>query len=127
MKKTSIISIFGAPGAGKSTVAADCFCTLKRSGLSCDLVTEEARIAILKGIELDPVNQFFVTLAQMRREELCIGRVDVIVTDSPAWLGLFYLKYAHPDNEYIERLEQKINEYYARRECHALSPFFLEL
>ena len=43
MKLKMIINIFGGPGVGKSTVAADLFVIMKKEGYSVELVTEYAK------------------------------------------------------------------------------------
>ena len=42
-KKTITVSLFGPPGAGKSTLAAYVFAKLKMMGVNCELVTEFAK------------------------------------------------------------------------------------
>ena len=41
-RKTLIVNLFGAPGCGKSTLAAALFSELKKAGFNAELVTEYA-------------------------------------------------------------------------------------
>lgn len=44
-----VINLFGAPGAGKSTLAADIFSKLKRRQVKCELITEFAKDCVYEG------------------------------------------------------------------------------
>ena len=41
--KTVVINLFGGPGCGKSTIAAELFAILKKQGYEVELVTEYAK------------------------------------------------------------------------------------
>lgn len=43
MNKTIVINLLGAPGAGKSTLAALIFSKLKMKNIACEIVTEFAK------------------------------------------------------------------------------------
>ena len=43
MKKPIVVNLFGSPGAGKSTGAADVFSRLKKLGINAELVAEFAK------------------------------------------------------------------------------------
>lgn len=91
-KKTLIINLFGAPGAGKSTGAAWVFAKLKAAGVDCELVTEFAKDKVWEGNKDLLKCQFYVTGKQVWKIVRCIGKVDVIVTDSPIRIGKWYAK-----------------------------------
>lgn len=91
-KNTIIVNLFGAPGTGKSTGAAYIFAKLKLAGVDAELVTEFAKDKVWEESKEVFNCQFYVTAKQMFRVSRCYGKVDVIVTDSPIPLGVFYKK-----------------------------------
>lgn len=92
MKNTKVVNLFGAPGAGKSTLAADIFVEMKQRGISCELVTEFAKRAVWekRGGALE--NE--ILLFAKKHHELFIlnGQVDYIIMDSPLLLTTIYNK-----------------------------------
>jgi hypothetical protein len=89
-KKTTIINLFGGPGAGKSTAAALIYARMKFRGLSCEYVPEFAKELAYVADRETLENQFYVSAIQFHRQHKLIGRVDYIVTDSPILLGKIY-------------------------------------
>ena len=106
-KKTCIISMFGPPGAGKSTLASYCFAKLKMMGINCELVTEFAKDKVWEKNNEALSNQIYIFAKQYYRITRCVGKVDVIITDSPLFLSPFYNK--DPDiDEPLKELVAKI-------------------
>lgn len=89
-KKTKVINFFGQPGAGKSTLAADTFATLKRRGINCELVNEYAKAVTWRKAQPILTDQLYVFAKQYNYQHRLIGQVDYIITDSPLILSLFY-------------------------------------
>ena len=104
-KKTITVSLFGAPGAGKSTLAAYVFAKLKMMGVNCELVTEFAKDKVWEKNNEALSNQIYIFAKQYYRMSRCTGQVDVIVTDSPLFLSPFYNK----DPEIDEPLKQLVH------------------
>ncbi len=92
-----------APGTGKSTLAAGVFNRLKRRGINCELVQEYAKSRVwetqTEGLlsaqrswaslfTLD--DQIYVFGKQSHKQFVCREQVDVIITDSPILLCLYY-------------------------------------
>lgn len=90
MKETLIVNLFGGPGISKSTTAAGVFHLLKARDVECELVNEFAKEKTWEKNATALSDQFFVTANQHYRQHIHKGQVDVIVTDSPILLGLFY-------------------------------------
>lgn len=85
-----VINMFGGPGVGKSTVAADLFALMKREGYSVELVNEYAKEITWEGHFSYLEDEFFVLAEQNRRLVRLKGKVDYVITDSPILLGLAY-------------------------------------
>ncbi len=94
--KTIALNFYGAPGTGKSTLAAYAFAQLKMAGVNAELVTEYAKELVWGGKEslLDgsEASQMQIFEEQYNRMNRLNGKVDVIVTDSPLPVGLYYTK-----------------------------------
>ena len=95
---TLIVNFFGGPGAGKSTLAAGTFYRLKQNHINCELVTEYAKELTwenrVDALECQP----FIFGKQLYSLERLLTKVDVIVTDSPICLSLFYKAYKYPES-----------------------------
>lgn len=91
-----IINIFGGPGVGKSTYAARLFAELKTRGVNCELVQEVAKEWVYAGTPPGPGDQVVLAEEQARREARLLGKVDVLVTDSPVLLAAAYARAYHP-------------------------------
>lgn len=89
-RSTTIINIFGAPGAGKSTAAAGIYCRLKSRGVACEYVPEFAKELSYANDMETLENQFYVSAIQYHRIFKLLNKVDFIITDSPVLTGIVY-------------------------------------
>lgn len=87
-----IVNLFGAPGAGKSTGAAYVFSQLKAAGVNAELVTEFAKDKVWEETKAVFENQAYIFGKQYFRISRLMGKVDVVITDSPILLSVFYNK-----------------------------------
>lgn len=86
-----VVNLFAGPGAGKSTGAAFLFAFLKLFKVNVELVTEFAKELAWEGDkEFMSRNQLYITGQQVRRMNRLVGKVDVIITDSPIEMAAFY-------------------------------------
>ena len=90
MTKTKVINFIGAPGAGKSTLAAKLFAHMKSKDINCELVAEYAKGVVWRGAENILTNQLYMFAKQYDRQFHLMGKVDYIITDSPLFLNLYY-------------------------------------
>ena len=90
-----VVNLFGCPGSGKSTGAAYIFSKLKLAGVNAELVTEFAKDKVWEDTKAVFENQAYIFGKQSFRISRCEGKVDVIVTDSPLPLSIFYNKNTH--------------------------------
>lgn len=111
-KKAIIVNLLGAPGAGKSTGAAYIFSQLKLRGVNAELVTEYAKDKVWEDARAPLENQVYMFAKQWFRITRCEDKVDVIVTDSPLILNLYYGKIDERLGKEFDALVLKIfNQY----------------
>ena len=101
-----VINLFGGPGVGKSTVAADLFAMMKREGHDVELVNEYAKEVTWEGHFSYLDDEFYILAHQNRRLVRLKDKVDYVITDSPILLGLAYT----PSNYYPQYFSNFIHE-----------------
>jgi len=85
------IAISGIPGSGKTSLArglaSACCGTLK----NVELVNEYAREYISKYKSVDTIwEQLRITEKQIEREDNIVSKTDILITDSPIYLGFLF-------------------------------------
>lgn len=88
--KTTIINLYGGPGTGKSTSAAELYAILKRQGKNVELVREYVKDWAWEKRHISTYDQIYFLGKQSRRESMLYGKVDYVVTDSPVLMGAYY-------------------------------------
>lgn len=93
------ISIFGAPGAGKTVLAHELFVHYKKQGRVCEVVNELAREWAYVDRPVRSMDQLFLFATQMHREDTLLTRdkCEFVVTDSPVMLNAFYGTLTSPE------------------------------
>ena len=94
-KRTIVINLYGGPGTGKSTTAAEAFAKLKHMGINAELSTEYAKDVVWEGRDYLLSDQIYLFAKQNRKLARLYGKVDIIVTDSPLYLSYYYSKNPH--------------------------------
>lgn len=112
-KTTVVVNLLAGPGAGKTTCAWAIASELKKRGIETEYVSEYAKELVWDGnlTMLDGSYQHQRALfeEQNHRVKRLLGKVDVVVTDSPALLSLMYIK--EPNQEFTQIvLEQFSNQ-----------------
>ena len=93
MKNTLLVNLYAGPGAGKSTGAAYIFAKLKMAGVDCEYVSEYAKDRVWQEDQFPLQHcQLYVTGKQCLKITRLLGKVDVVVTDSPIAIGAMYNK-----------------------------------
>lgn len=85
-----VVNLFGVPSAGKSTGAAYIFSQIKMKGINAELVTEFAKDKVWENNEEVFKNQAYIFGKQSFKMSRCRNKVDVVITDSPLPLSIFY-------------------------------------
>lgn len=83
MLKLKVINLFGAPGVGKSTLAAGLFNIMKTRGHSVELVTEVAKDMTWSKNWMALSHQPTILAEQDYRLRRLEGQVEWAITDSP--------------------------------------------
>ena len=102
-KTTTVINLFGGPGAGKTTCAWEIAAALKKKGFVTEYVSEYAKELVWNGehekLNGTIENQKKLYEEQKHRVHRLLGKVDFVVTDSPTLLSLIYLQEPNPEFE----------------------------
>jgi tRNA uridine 5-carbamoylmethylation protein Kti12 len=93
---TLIIGLLAGPGVGKSTMAGGIFNRLKTDGYNVEYVQEFAKTLTWEKNWLALSNQFYVSAVQKYTQDMLLGQVEAIITDSPIIIGLMYYKETNP-------------------------------
>jgi hypothetical protein len=87
-----VLNFAGGPGISKSTTAAYLFAKLKQDERNVEYITEFAKnLTWARDFETLKFQEY-VTCTQQYNQNILLGQVDAIITDSPIILGLLYYK-----------------------------------
>jgi len=106
------INLFGGPCTGKSTLAANLFGELKQMGHHCELVTEFVKTWTYQEKVPTQFDQVFITANQIQNESILLrsGKLELIVTDSPIYLGVMYCR-MYGDPVLADALEMVVGQF----------------
>jgi len=111
--ETLVVNFFAGPAAGKTTCAWEVAAELKKRNIVTEYVPEYAKELVWDNrrdmLDGSYANQRLVLEEQARRVDRLIGKVDVVVTDSPVLLQPAYCK------ENIAEFEQEALQIFSSR------------
>lgn len=93
--KTIVVNLIGAAGSGKSTLASEIFAKLKREGYNCEYVSEFVKKSVYENNMTILNNQLIILANQYYNMDILRDKVNIIVTDSPIILSIFYNQNNH--------------------------------
>lgn len=93
MINTKVICLYGGPGVGKSTIAAEIYYRLKKDKQSVELSREYVKEWVWQDKKVGPFDQYYILGKQLKKETMVYGKVEYIVCDSPLLLCAFYDAY----------------------------------
>lgn len=107
-KKTIVVNFLAGSGTGKTTTATDVFQRLKKANIECELAMEYAKDLVWGNNPETLLNQIHVFGEQFLRIDRLIGKVDVVITDSPLLLSIMFKDHHLFKHSLIENLFDKL-------------------
>lgn len=97
--RSRLVNIFGAPGTGKSTLAAGLVHALKMDGHEAVLVPELFKVLALKNHQPTYLDEVLLFGKQIEIESQYYGLAKFIVSECPLELHAFYVDYGNIASE----------------------------
>lgn len=111
--KTLIVNAFGGPGVGKTTCCWHIASELKKRGILTEYVSEYAKELVYEEkfdlLDDSMYGQTIIFHEQKRRLDRLIGKVEIIVTDSPLLLSITYANDAN--EQFKNKILMEFNNY----------------
>lgn len=86
------VNIYGGPGIGKSSIAAYVFSELKARRVNVELISEYIKSWAWEEKIPKSFDQHYVFAKQLHSEDKILRHDTHIVTDSPLWMSIGYMK-----------------------------------
>ena len=96
-KNTIVVNLFGGPGVGKSTTMSYLYYKLKCMGIDVEMAPEYAKDLVWEERQRYFDEQIYIFAKQWHRINRCVGKVEVVICDSPLINSSIYLKDYNPE------------------------------
>lgn len=120
------VGFLGGPCTGKTTLMNSVYETLRRQGLSVgiapEFVSEDLKINGVPSFDILPYEQLRYYMHQKRIEQQALEDVDILLTDSPVFIGYFYTLFAQENHTWPTRHQLVIDD--LRRAFEADAPHY---
>lgn len=107
---TKIINLYGAPGAGKSTIAAGLFYQMKIKHYKVELAYEWIKGKVYDNSTYPFKDQIYTFAKQYKMLNQLRDKVDYVITDSPLLLCLIYGK--NETDAFKDLIKESYNSFY---------------
>lgn len=118
---TILINLFGSSSAGKSSLMADLFNSLKSAGQTVEMCPEIIKQWAWDGIYPNKYDQYYLMGQEIKQQSRLLGKVDYVISDSPVLQNAFYNYYINgSDNLYtptVDYLEMLIEDGHGILNC----------
>jgi hypothetical protein len=102
-----VINLFGAPGVGKSTIAAGLFYFMKMTGHSVEHVTEYAKYLVLTDrVQQLEDEQLYLMAKQHHKQHILRGHYEWAITDSPLLLCAYYAPHGTTPSSFYTMVQE---------------------
>lgn len=120
---TVLINLFGSSSAGKSSLMADLFNTLKLMGYTVEMCPEIIKQWAWDGIYPNKYDQYFLMGQEIKQQSRLLGKVDFAISDSPVMQNSFYNWYLNG----VDNLYQPSKDYnhMVMADGHTIVNYFL--
>ena len=99
---TTLINLFGASSAGKSTLMADLFTSLKQHGFTVEMCPEIIKKWAWDGVKPNKYDQYFLMGQEIKQQSRLFHKVDFILSDSPVIQNAFYNWYLYGEDNLFQ-------------------------
>jgi nicotinamide riboside kinase len=110
---TLLINLYGSSSAGKSSLMADLFNSLKGAGETVEMCPEIIKQWAWDGIRPNRYDQYYLMGQEIKQQSRLLGKVDYVISDSPVLQNSFYNYYINgEDNLYVPSMDylRMVNE-----------------
>lgn len=106
---TCLINLFGSSSAGKSSLMADLFNTLKLKGYSVEMCPEIIKQWAWDGIRPNKYDQYYLMGQEIKQQSRLLGKVEFVISDSPVMQNAFYNNYLNNKDNLYEPSRDYLN------------------